>query len=342
MTLIKNPGACMRPASSPYEGLKPFDLPSSSVPTQETNVPGSDISTPPLAVQHRNIEANFRHSGWLPDQARVCAGLLAAGATLARRVAFSLCGAYAVVVRDRNDPTRYSIRASYCHDRFCKPCSRARARVIANNVADIAPTNNLRFLTLTLSDRNPSLVRTLDRIYQAFRRLRAGTGWRRNVYGGAAFLETKWNPDSYRWHTHLHVIVEGDYYPQKQLKEEWTRATGGATIVHITRVRDRPMTLRYVTKYGTKAIDTATLRDPERLQEAIKALHGRRLVLTFGSWRALKTKPPRDTTEWEDVVTLSRLLINAAKGEADALYILGNLGYSAAHQTAIDAVQGPP
>ena len=325
-----------------YIGLRPFDSESSSVHPQETNLSESTGTTQPTGWQRRNMESRFRHSGWLSDQALVCAGLCGAGATMSRRKAFFDCGNYAYVVRDRNDPTSYSIRASYCHDRFCKPCSRARARVIATNIADIAPTNNLRFLTLTIPAYNMALDRSIDHIYQAFRRLRAGTGWKRNVYGGAAFLETKWNADSDRWHTHLHVIIEGDYYPQKQLKEEWTTATGSANIVHITRIRDRRMTLQYVTKYGTKAIDTATLRCPEKLIEAIEALRGRRLVLTFGAWRGLRTKPKKDTTDWEDIAPLSTILHNAAHNDPDALYILAKLGYPNGLDTAIDAVSNPP
>lgn len=325
-----------------YKGLAPFPAPSSSVPPPETNVQQDTVFALRGYSQNRKIETMFRHSGWIMDKGRVEDALRESGLSLGRWARFTSCGQGAVVVRDKNDPTSYKIRASYCHDRFCKPCSRTRAHVIADNIAHIAPTNNLRFLTLTLPAPNITLVQTIDTIFKAFRRLRRGTGWQRNVHGGAAFLETKWNDATDRWHTHLHVMIEGDYYPQKQLKDEWTAATGGANIVHITRIRDRRMTLRYVTKYGTKAIDTTTLRYPDKLLEAIHALRGRRLVLTFGAWRGLRTKPKQATTDWEDIAPLSAILRQAATNDPDALYVLGKLGYSDGHRVAIDALSNPP
>ncbi len=325
-----------------YEGLIPFDTESSSVPPQETSVNADDGFVIEAASLPHHINQRFRHSSWASDRQRVWDALRKRVGTFNRCVAFKSCGSGATVVRDLDNPGDYAIRANYCHDRFCKPCARARSAYIAGNIADIAPAGSLRFLTLTIQDHNTSLEDTIDHIYKAFRRLRAGTGWKRNVLGGAAFLETKWNDQSERWHTHIHVIIEGCFYPQPQLKQEWTAATGGATIVHITKIRNRQMTLRYITKYGSKGIDTATLRNPERLVEAMIALHGRRLVITFGAWRKLQTKPKPSPTTWEHVAPLHILLIKAAHGDPSALYIVGKLGALRGIAIARDYLKDPP
>jgi len=229
-------------------------------------------------------------------------------------------------VQSVEDPTDYRLRANYCHDRFCKPCATARAALVATNIAEIAPRGTLRFVTLTLAGDNKLLDETIDRIFKAFRRLRALPRWKRNVYGGAAFLETKWNDDVNRWHTHLHLIVEGDYYDKPQLREDWLKATGDSHIVHISLIRDKRATMRYALKYGSKGLDTATLRNPDRLVEAVRALHGRRLVTTFATWRGMKTKPEKTTGEWNEIGRLGKMLDDAVDGNDDAIYVLSRLG----------------
>ena len=325
-----------------YEGLAPFPPPSSSVPPRETSVSDDDGFVLPAAFLPHNIHQRFRHSSWSSDRQRVWRALRDRVGSFNRCLSFRSCGSGATVVRDLDHPGDYAIRANYCHDRFCKPCARTRSTFIAGKIADIAPSGSLRFITLTLQTHNTVLEETIDLIYQAFRRLRAGTGWKQNVLGGAAFLETKWNANSKRWHTHLHVLVEGGFYPQPQLKREWQTATGGATIVHITKIRNRQMTLRYVTKYGSKGIDTATLRNPEKLVEAMTALHGRRLVITFGAWRGIQTKPKQTAGNWEEIGSLFSLLIKAARGDESALYIVGKLGASRGIDIARDYLKDPP
>ena len=325
-----------------YEGLAPFPAPSASVPPRETSVSEGPGFTIPAALLPQKIHQRFRHSSWADDRQRVWDALQHRVGSFSRCVAFKSCGSGATVLRDVDHPGEYSIRANYCHDRFCKPCARTRSTFIATRIVDIAPAGSLRFITLTLQEHKMSLVLTIDRIYKAFRRLRASTGWKRNVHGGAAFLETKWNATAERWHTHLHVIVEGNFYPQPQLKSQWQAATGGATIVHITKIRDHRMTLRYVTKYGAKGIDNATLRNPEKLVEAMIALHRRRLVITFGAWRRLQTKPKPNKTNWQDLGPLSDLLLNPALGDSSALYIVGKLGAFRGIAIARDYLKDPP
>lgn len=178
-------------------------------------------------------------------------------------------------------------------------------------------------------------------LYASFRRLRSSRVWRDNVRGGAAFCEPCWSERTECWHVHLHIVAEGKFIPQAQLSAAWLKATGDSPIVDIRLIHGHDKAVDYVVKYAAKPLEPATLRDHDRLCEAIMALHGRRLVLPFGSWHGIRLCEVDRTTEWRALAPLGELLQRAAAGDVWADSVLRKLrGVQACRQ--LDLFREPP
>lgn len=249
----------------------------------------------------------FRHSGWAPIRRRVWQALKDTGVPQQRLERFEACGNRAWVVSPSDDPRRFKIIGNYCRDRFCTPCATARSHFIADQLYDVIRDERIRFVTLTIKTGDASLTHYLDKLRASFRRLRQTKLWKNCVRDGVSMQEIKWNTDTHRWHPHLHLLVTGRYIPVQALRNAWKKATGDSFVVDVQCLRNSMDGARYVSKYATKAIDNATLRNPTRLREAIHALHGKRTFLLFGAWRKVSMKPPSMSGNWEYVVTLDKL-----------------------------------
>lgn len=265
---------------------------------------------------------SFRHSGWARDRRRIAAALASIPVSPDRLDAFHRCGCRAWVQRSADDPSHYRVRAAHCHDRFCVPCSTARSRLIAANLIPKIAKRRSRFLTLTLRHSNLPLAAQIDKLYQSFRRLRRTKLWLRTVDGGCSMLECKYNAEKDEWHPHLHCLVVGNYVPHSDLREQWHRITGDSYIVDIRMVRDDAHAVNEVCKYASKPMTRGYAANTERLCEAIVALKGRRLVLTFGEWRGTLLTDQDDATCWITVGPLTNIINDAAQGDETAKRIL--------------------
>jgi hypothetical protein len=224
-----------------------------------------------------------------------------------------------------SEPGRFKVTSSKCKDRFCKPCARERAGVVARNLLGHVESRQLRFLTLTLKTQSPDLKLELDRLYKGFSHLRRRAFWQKHVVGGAALLEVKYNESSARWHPHLHVLVEGSYVPHTKLASEWRAVTGNSWIVDIRAVRDNSKVTRYICKYATDPIDRSIGRRGALLVQAIDAFKGRKTCLTFGTWRSVVLTESDVKVGWRQIGTLNALIERAHAGEVNALKILNAL-----------------
>lgn len=240
----------------------------------------------------------------------------------ARLERFAVCGEYARVQVDKNDPDRLRIAGSCCRDRFCKPCANARSRLIANNLRGALRSPPYRFVTLTLRSEDEPLAELIDLLLSSFRKLRRLPWWTERVTGGAGFVEIKYNPTKQRWHPHLHLILAGSYLDSVELRANWWRITKHSFIVDVRAIPDVEKALGYVTKYASKPLANTFLNRPDQLDQAITALSGRRLCHVFGNWRGLNLYANTDRTVWKDVCSLSELLTNVYVGNhwAVALY----------------------
>ena len=293
-----------------------------SLDPQETNVDSPMTSTEGVAETPLSRCVAFRHSGWRHSRDLIRLALEATGTSAKRLSRWDQCGENAWVLRHPEQANRYRIAASYCHDRFCKPCSCARSNLAARNLRFRLGGAQHRFVTLTLQSTNQALCSLVDKLYRSFRRLRAQTIWKQKVDGGAAFLEIRWNENRQRWHPHLHMILEGRFLPQDLLSDAWKKATQGSSIVDIRKIANAETAARHVTKYASKPLSNTFLNRPDKLQEAIVALRGTRLALTFGTWRGFRLFQQGPREEWIAVAPLVELLDSAAEGDESAIAIM--------------------
>lgn len=316
-----------------------------SVHVHETNVDTTGVPATNFIDDEQSFETSFRHSGWSNIRRRIYQSLQRCCDSPSRLSRWRMCGRLAWLMRSPDTTDTFKIHACYCRDRFCRPCTTARSNVISENILDHLKNRRSRFLTLTLQSSTESLTFLTNKLIRDFRKLRQTPFWARYVAGGVSFIEAKWNAPSARWHVHIHAIIEGQFVPHSELREQWFRATGTSTIVDIREVKNSGDVVRYAAKYATKSIDSETTRHPERLDEAVIALSGRRMATTFGSWRGVKLNDRPKGVPWVPVCTLTFLADVAKCGNRDALTILNALKHGdplTPHGVRIRNFHGPP
>jgi hypothetical protein len=280
----------------------------------DTQTPGDRLAT-----------VTWRHSGWQPTRSRVARAELLVFGNGARLQSFEACGSAAWVWKSQSDPIRYRITSNCCHDRWCVPCARHRGRVIAACLNAHVQDKRVRFLTLTQSHRDETARASVDRLLASWQRLRRRADFKAHVQGGICVLELKRSRDQVHWHTHLHVIFEGRYWPHLDVRTLWYAVTGDSSIVDIRPCKSSGQLATYVCKYLTKPVDGHVLADPELLEQAMRALHGRRTVTTFGTWRGLDLDAESDEADWVLLGPLAAFIRQANAGDPEARLILETL-----------------
>lgn len=302
-------------------------LTSSSVHPLETNphlpagthLRSSGDVNPDFAVQPiTTAESAFRHSGWAVLRLRTHDALKRCNTNAARLDRFCNCGSAAFLYKSA-DGTDIAIRSNKCHDRWCLACQRERAATITQALLQVMSARTCRFATLTLRHSRTSLADQIDRLYRSFVALRRRKWWGQHVTGGGYFLEIKTGRDGL-WHPHLHLILEGRYLPQRELSTEWHAVTGDSSITDVRQIHEDAEAAGYVTKYVTKPASSDVYSHPDRLDEMICALRGRRVCGTFGTWRGISLEPDSlADVEWIPVGSLDTLRSRAREGDAEAI-----------------------
>jgi hypothetical protein len=290
---------------------------------REYDAPRLEYAAEPATLN----ELIFRHSGHIRARRRIFESLKRTGASANRLDMYAQCGASAVVQRTPDDQ-QYRIRANYCHDRFCVACGTGRSAEIASILAVHVKPPHTKFLTLTLRHSPTPLTDQIKRLYDSFTKLRHRQSWTSHVQGGAAFCEIKLSDRDGLWHVHLHILANMAIWPQRDLSAEWHAVTGDSYIVDIRHIQDTHEAAAYVAKYVSKPADAYIVSHPDKLDEMIVSLRGRRLCLTFGSWRGIKLSPPKgDNAEssWINVGKLDLIIRLAAQGDDHAKHILSKL-----------------
>lgn len=301
--------------------------------TGRGGVPSADVT----------LAATFRHSGWRRLRNLVYDSLQRTGQAFARRQAFGECGMFAFVYQSLDDPHRFRLGGSSCHDRYCVPCSRDRSQILAENVLKVLDGQPARFVTLTLRHSADPLRDQLDRLYGCFRKLRARRAWNRRVKGGAAFLECKWISKTQSWHPHLHVVTQGQYFAKDLLRAEWYHVTGDSYVTDIRWIKDQKNVAGYVTKYVSKPFDSTFVNQANLLDEHILAMHRRRLCLTFGTWRGVKLSATPAAGAWLSLGSIEACCDMANQGQSVAIAALSHLyGTDMAEILAAAKLARPP
>lgn len=280
----------------------------------------------------------FRHSGWQDDRARILRALHELREPPERFERFVRCGSHAYVQADVDDPDHLRVRCDKCRDRLCLPCQRERRLRLARNLVEKLANHRLRFLTVTLKSSARPLAEQIDRLYACWTNFRRRKPIKKLMTGGVSFLELAYNPDTRRWHPHLHTICEGSYLPHDLISKTWHDVTGDSFIVRIQALRNLKTAAGYVTKYASKLIPAEVIRDPVALREAIPVVSARRSIATFGTFTHLGLgDKPKDDTTWETIAPLSEILRRDICGDPDAHLILVRLAlYSRLDRDAAD------
>lgn len=271
------------------------------------------------------VEIAFRHSGWMIERTRVMHALHLAHVTPERFDRFTDCGSDCVV---EWSPSRqqHRTRANYCGDRFCLPCSRARAQRVRGRVADLLGDQVPLLITLTIRNKPQALTAAIDHLLHSFRRLRQQKFWGEAVKGGCAFIEVKKGARSGEWHPHLHIIAVGRFIPAKELSDGWFKATGDSWRVQIERARTAEGGCSYATKYATKGWTAEIVRDVDALLECVLALRGRRLCLCFGDWHNAELEDDdRGEQDWVGVGSLDFCHREFIRGQPWAIAVMRSL-----------------
>jgi hypothetical protein len=182
-----------------------------------------------------------------------------------------------------------------------------------------------RFVTFTVKHgRNDRLHGTLEKLNKGWEKLLRRKAWRAKAGNGIASLETGWHWDN-GWHPHLHVIFDGEYFPQKELRALWHEVTGDSYVVDVRAV-DKGV-INEMSKYLAKPssflyefdrvgkqyfLQKDGKGEPVKLpfdvqkalvKEFMETMHRRRTLKVFGS------------KEWKQ--KLSALLKEDAEGEPE-------------------------
>ena len=292
----------------------------------ESNSPLVEDTTPwGMPVSSSDPAVIWRHSGWQRERALIRSALERTATSTRNVTRFMLCGCDPWVARDPEDPDRLSIQVNACRSRWCVPCSQSRGSRIEHHLTNLLKESRSRFLTLTIRPHAQPLRAELERLYSAFQRLRRTRLWRDCVEGGAVVLEVVHSQRGEHWHPHLHVVCQGKYIPHAALSAHWHAITGDSFVVHITLAKFGNDAARYLAKYLRKPVDRTIVNKPDKLDELIRALRGRRMLTTFGTWRGFRLTKPIDPTKWELCIPLDELIYRAARGIEDACRDLATL-----------------
>lgn len=195
--------------------------------------------------------------------------------------------------------------------------------------------DSARHLVLTAPALDAPLADQLRGMQDAMKRLRQQLAWKRRVIGGVYTIEVTFNETTGRWHPHLHVIVDGDFFPHHELMDAWRQALsscelweglepGDRVIVHISAVHNRKQLARYIAKYIAKPAELCKW-SLACIREYSLAVVGKRMMHTFGTLHGVKL----GVDDPNEVDPDSEMLIGVA--ELDWRGING-------HQVAIEAV----
>lgn len=291
----------------------------------------------------------YRHQFWSAHRQKIWDALNTIGAGANRLRRFHSCGT-GVWLYKSADGKDISLRCSCCHDRACQACARGRSKLISANIEAHLSGRTTRFLTVTLKHSRLSYKSQIDRLYRSFSAFRRRKDFRDHVIGGVAAFEGKLGRDGLL-HPHMHLIIEGSFWSQYDIRKAWHEVTGDSWIVDIQAKGDDRSKAHYLSKYITKPISDDFFLHPEKLAEFLLAIKGRRMAFCFGTWRKVLKLLERDDddTDWVPLGSLSQLASNAAAGDPEARRFLEaairkwpSLGQYHPHPTPPDFDAAPP
>ena len=188
-----------------------------------------------------------------------------------------------------------------CGHRLCFQCAKVyltqRRQYLVSRFTEILlkrdiKSHGLRLLTLTFKNvwdldkwisKFQDWIKSFLRSFKINKKLANCT-----ILGGCGNIEVTYNSEWDNWHIHVHLTIEGNYIPQKVIKQQWIKTTGGnGSIVDIRLIKNNDRTIVNsaweIAKYNAKPHNIHEWTLP-RIQQFEIAVHNKRLFFTFGTW----------------------------------------------------------
>lgn len=220
----------------------------------------------------------------------------------ARLDLFDSCRSYAWFARNKLTGL-VRVLSSSCKLRWCPMCASTRRWFLTQQVAPwLMDCKKPKFLTLTLAHTNSPISSQIDYLYKCFRKLRNFKLLKDSIVGGIWFFQIKKSKADELWHPHLHCVIDSEYMDKFLLSAAWAQITKTSKIVDIKTVTSIDEMAKYVARYAARPSILSELDPTDRLS-LVSALHGRRLVGTWGSGRSISLRPvkPPDSDDWVHV-----------------------------------------
>jgi hypothetical protein len=250
-----------------------------SVHSKETSVlfrPVSDYREFMISGCSAAVEQAARIYALMPDRC-----------TSNREHNFAFCRTDAFFVR-HEITGEVRVRSNRCGLRWCPLCIRTRRFIITQSVsAWLKKQPRPKFLTLTLKHTEVSLAEQISTLYDNFKIFKRRTWFKKHLNGGIWFFQVKKSKFDGLWHPHLHIVFNGRYLPHDEICKHWKSITKTSSVVDIRAVKNPQKAAEYVARYSAAPCKLSDLDDDRALQ-LVFALHGRRIVGTFGTGRGIK------------------------------------------------------
>lgn len=190
-----------------------------------------------------------------------------------------------------------------CGLRWCPSCQNAKRGWITHEVSEwLRLFKHPKILTLTLLHSDELLSTQIDRLYKCFQNLRKRKFFKSKVTGGVWFFQIKKSKNDGLWHPHLHCLITGLFLPRDKLSKLWLKITGDSPVCDIRAVQDPDTAVRHVARYAAAPCDLTNLSQSE-IADIIQAMHGRRIVGTWGLAKSISLKPnmTSDSGSWVNI-----------------------------------------
>lgn len=209
-----------------------------------------------------------------------------------REEALLKCRTRAWFVRNKTDGS-VRVASNSCRLRWCPVCAQSRQNYIRHSVHEWFQTaDHPKFLTVTVKHSQECLTDQINKLYNAWRKLRRDPFVTSNCTGGLWFFQLCWNPERHEWHPHIHAIVTGKYMDYKLLRKRWLEYTGDSQVLVIKTIKDPKQIGNYVARYAARPCQLSTLPLKEAV-EAMTCLYGRRIAGSWGNARIVSFRPKR-------------------------------------------------
>ena len=219
------------------------------------------------------------------------------------------CSTKAYFMRNK-DSGDVAVMGSKCRLRWCPICADGKKHIIVENVKPwIKEQDYPKFLTLTIKHSNKPLRKQIEELYEAFKKLRRHKYFKSKVTGGIWFFQITLSKTTGQWHPHIHCAITGLFLSKKELKQCWVKATQGSFILDIKMIKEPDKAADYIARYASKPCQLEPLYCYRRV-EVIEAMHGQRIVGTWGTGRAVKLTAPKvdDFANWITVGAWSTVI----------------------------------